>query len=255
MRSQRGFLYYDAGRDRYGIDWRESLSIIVGEALLKEILASRRYMRGRLLDVGCGKRPYALIYDPLVDVSVGTETTFTPHGIAEADAICYAEALPFSSESFDTILCTEVLEHTQQPFIAMQEFFRALKPGGYLLLSVPFIYPIHEAPHDYWRFTPHGLEAICRWAGFEIVSIRAKGGEMTTLVVILQHFVIWGLNWASRLFPGRPLRDAPIVRFLFFLLQKIWIRLARFPFLARDAQSYKMSVGYFIVATKGNILR
>jgi len=66
MRSQRGFLYYDAGRDRYGIDWRESLSIIVGEALLKEILASRRYMRGRLLDVGCGKRPYALIYDPLV---------------------------------------------------------------------------------------------------------------------------------------------------------------------------------------------
>lgn len=255
MRRRQGYLFYDADRDRYGIDWRESLSVVVGEALLKEILASRQYVRGRLLDVGCGKRPFALIYDSLVEASIGTETAFSLHGVADADVICFAEALPFSHDSFDTILCTEVLEHTQQPFLAMYEFFRVLKPGGYLLLSVPFIYPIHEAPHDNWRFTPHGLEAICQWAGFKIVSIHTKGGEMTTLVVLLQHFMIWGLNWTSRLFPGRPLRDAPIVRFLFYLLQKIWMRLTQFPFLARDAKSYKMSNGYFAVATKGDILR
>jgi SAM-dependent methyltransferase len=241
MRSQRGFLYYDASRNRYGIDWRESLSIIVGEILLREILASQSFIKGRLLDIGCGKRPYALIYDPLVIASIGTETAFTPHGTAEADAICYAEALPFSQDSFDTILCTEVLEHTQQPFLAMQEFSRVLKPGGYLLLSVPFIYPIHEAPHDYWRFTPHGLEAICKQARFKIVNFRTKGGEATTLVIILQHFMIWGLNWVSRFLPGKPLRDATVVRFLIYPLQKSWIRLAQISFLARDAHSYKMS--------------
>jgi SAM-dependent methyltransferase len=172
---RRGALRFDLQQQRYSFDEHESLAIVVGELTIKEILAARPYMKGRLLDVGCGKRPYALIYDSLVEQSVGTEVAFSPHGTLAADVINYAENLPFSDRSFDTILCTEVLEHTRRPQQVVQEFARVLKPGGYLLLTVPFIYPVHEAPHDYWRFTNYGLRAICEAAGLTPLYVHQKG--------------------------------------------------------------------------------
>lgn len=66
-----GFVHYDERRQRFGIDWRETLSIAVGELLLQEMLLARPFIRGRLLDVGCGVRPYALINESLVEASVG----------------------------------------------------------------------------------------------------------------------------------------------------------------------------------------
>ena len=165
MDKQKGFLRYNPRTDRYAVDWRQTLSLAVGELLLDEILVARPYFRGRLLDVGCGKRPYSLIYDRLVDTSVGTEVSFSPHGTADADVLARAEALPFRDNSFDTVVCTEVLEHTQDPFRAIRELSRLLTRDGHLLLSVPFLYPVHEAPHDYWRLTPHGLEAMLQSAG------------------------------------------------------------------------------------------
>lgn len=228
VRKQRGFLYYDAKRDRYGIDWRESLSIIVGELLLEEILAGRSYMRGRLLDVGCGKRPYALIYESLVESSVGTEVAFSPHGTAAANIISYAETLPFASYSFDMVLCTEVLEHCQQPFQAMQEFARVLKPCGHLLLSVPFIYPVHEVPHDYWRFTAHGLEAMCQTAGLTLLYIHPKSGIGAALMSLGINLAVRGVNGLSKLLGvSKPLRDRKLVRWFLSVPQWMYLWLAR----------------------------
>jgi len=200
---------------RYGIDSRETLSIVAGELLLRQVLAARPYLRGRLLDVGCGRRPYALIYESLVDISIGTEVAFSPHGTAEADVICYADRPPFSNSCFDTILCTEVLEHTQQPFQVMQELARVLKPGGCLLLSTPFIYPIHEAPHDYWRFTAHGLEALCQWARLSPIYIRSKGGPTATLVSLVISLAVRCANALSKLLGlPQPLRERRAIRWL-----------------------------------------
>jgi SAM-dependent methyltransferase len=228
VRERRGFLYHDAGRDRYGIDWRETLSIVPGELLLDAILACRPYMRGRLLDVGCGKRPYGLIYDSLVDKSIGTEVDYSAHGTAAADVVCQAERLPFASESFDTVLCTEVLEHCRQPFHALMECARVLRPAGHLLLSVPFIYPVHESPHDYWRFTAHGLEAICHAAGLLPLSIRSKGGIGATVVTLGLNVAVRTANGLSKLLRlSRSLRDRVLVRWLLSLPQWTYLRLAR----------------------------
>lgn len=103
MVRKQGFLVYDEANQRYFIDYQQSLSTAANELLLELLLAAQPYMRGRLLDVGCGKRPYALIYERHVELSIGTEVQFSLHGTAAADLIGYAEELPFADASFDTI--------------------------------------------------------------------------------------------------------------------------------------------------------
>lgn len=222
----KGFVRYCEGT--FSIDWRQTLSIIAGELLLEEILAARSYLRGRLLDVGCGKRPYALIYESLVETSIGTEVIFSPHGTAEADVICYAESLPFADGYFDTILCTEVLEHTREPFKVMREFARVLKPGGSVLLSVPFIYPIHEAPHDYWRFTAHGSEAVCRSAGLVPIYIHSKGGPLAAMLSLSINIIIRSVNALGKLLGlPRPLYEQIWLRWLLSLPQWVYLWFSR----------------------------
>lgn len=228
MRVRRGFLIYDSAHDQYEIDYRQTLSILVNELLLESLLAARSYVKGRLLDVGCGKRPYALIYDRLVDTSIGTEVAFSPHGTHAADLICFAESLPFPDQQFDTILCTEVLEHTRQPFQVMHELARLLKPNGHLILSVPFIYPIHEAPYDHWRFTSHGLAVLCRDAGLELVQMTPKGGVAVTMLALVHNITVRAMNVVSKLLRfDPPLYHRPAVRWLICQPQWWYLKLSR----------------------------
>lgn len=228
MQLQRGFLRYDSIRDQYAIDYRQTLSILANELLLELLLDAREYLKGRLLDVGCGKRPYSLIYDRWVDFSIGTEVAFSPHGTHAADLICFAEYVPFPDRQFDTILCTEVLEHTQQPFQVMNELARLLKPGGHLILSVPFIYPIHEAPYDHWRFTAYGLAILCRDVGLELLCIQTKGGVVVTLFILAHNIVVRTMNVVSKLLRlNPPLYDRPMVRWLICQPQWWYLKMSR----------------------------
>ncbi|MBC8512602.1 MAG: class I SAM-dependent methyltransferase [Dehalococcoidia bacterium] len=258
MRKQRGFVYYDERRQRFGIDWRETLSVAIGELLLQEILLARSFIKGRLLDVGCGVRPYALIYEPLVETSVGTEVAYSPHGTGAADAICPAERLPFANQSFDTILCTEVLEHTSEPFVVMEEFARLLKPGGHLLLSVPFIYPIHEAPYDHWRFTSYGIARLCKLVGLEVVYVHPKGKIGATLTVLWCNLAVRGVNAISKLLhQPTPLRDRMVIRWLLVLPQwaYLWLQNTRIAKSTAIKNIYAelgdfLTPGYFLVARR-----
>jgi SAM-dependent methyltransferase len=234
------------------IDWRETLSITVGETIIGGVLSFRPFMRGRLLDVGCGRKPYAPLYEPLTTSSYGTEVTFSPHGTAAADVITIAETLAFAEESFDTIICTEVLEHTRHPFEAMREMARLLRPGGYLLVTVPFLYPLHEMPHDYWRFTPSGLVELCRQADLSVEQIQTKGGVDATAVALVVGVFVRVLNMLSRFLQlETTLRDRLLVRWLIASLQRLY--LYRRGSIARDAQSEPaawMSPGFMLLARR-----
>ncbi|MGQ9765713.1 MAG: class I SAM-dependent methyltransferase [Armatimonadota bacterium] len=226
--NQKGFLNYDLRSNKYSINWKKTTSVIVGELLLEEILSVRSHMKGRLLDVGCGERPYRLVYDNQVEMSVGTEVPWSLHGTADSDVICYAEQLPFPDKSFDFILCTEVLEHTQQPFQVMRELARLLKPGGYLFLSVPFIYPIHEAPNDYWRFTTHGLALACRSVGIQPLSIRSKGGPFASFLALWVNVTVRATNGFGKILGlKRPLSESITFRWLIALPQKMYLWIVR----------------------------
>src|SRR4030095_5709220 len=96
-----------------------------------------------------------------------------------------AQALGLADAVFDVVLCTEVLEHLPEPQRALDEMFRVLKPSGTLLLTTRFLFPIHDAPHDYFRFTKYGLRYLLR--RFEILEVREETDSVGTLAVLLQR--------------------------------------------------------------------
>jgi SAM-dependent methyltransferase len=101
-------------------------------------------------------------------------------GYAVPDTIYYeGDRWPIGDESVDCVLCTETLEHVPEPPAFLDEARRCLRPGGRLLLTVPFAARWHYIPHDYWRFTPSGLERLLSEAGFDRIAVFARGNAMT----------------------------------------------------------------------------
>jgi len=243
-----GFLLFYPETDRYRIDTNDTLSVVAGELLLREILNSRKYMNGRLLDIGCGKKPYSMIYKNLVKSQFGTEVIYSLHGISSADLICPAEKLPFPSNYFDTILCTEVLEHTNQPIEVFKEMVRILRPEGHLILTVPFIYPLHEEPYDNWRFTSHSLSLLSKQNQLTICELHPRARETTTLFVLGINIIIWFLNLVSiGLHLRKPIREWRPIRSAIVAVQYSWLFLFERTPLQRPP---KMTLGYHLVARK-----
>lgn len=168
---------------RLASDWVDlQWSLIID--LMKEVAPRAR---GRLLDVGCGEKPYEDIFRPFVEEYVGVEyeATFTAtaaSGSARKPDFLYDGArLPFEDRSFDTVLNVQVLEHTPRPGALVVEMARVLKDDGLLILSAPFQFRLHEQPHDYFRFSPHGLRTLCAEAGLEVVDVLAQGSLWSVL--------------------------------------------------------------------------
>lgn len=147
-------------------------------------------LEGDVLDIGCtdkalaGHLPQGCRY-------VGLDYYATVQSFYSTRPDVYGDAcrLPLAGRSMDGILLFEVLEHVPDPEAALAELSRVLKPRGLLLLSVPFIYPVHNAPFDFHRFTRHALERSLQRHGFEVESIEPRlrsievGGLMTSLAL------------------------------------------------------------------------
>ena len=167
-------------------------------------------LRGRLLDVGCGKKPYAQ-WLPSVDRHFGVDMPSTMHGVEHADALASVLALPFDSGVFDSVLCTEVLEHTPSPIAGLREMARVAKPGALLLLTVPSSEQLHEKPYDYCRFTCYWLEYLLRETGWEIVRLQPRGGALLELGYRLSIFLYSSLGASAD--PHGKLTPRPLASF------------------------------------------
>lgn len=165
--------------------------------------------------------------DPVLDLGAGNVSTnhsytqFFPnrHTVdidpkREPDTVADLHRLPFEDASHNFIVCTEVLEHCHAPERAIAEMHRVLKPGGTLLLTTRFVYPLHDVPHDYFRFTKYGLEHLFRdWDIVELVpetetfsalgalvqrvgfQTTLRGGKFTKLLVYSTAKLLDALNW------------------------------------------------------------
>jgi SAM-dependent methyltransferase len=137
----------------------------------------------RILDVGCGTKPYYPFFSQKECMYIGVDVS--PN--SKADILCEVEHLPLADESFDVVLCTQVLEHVGSPQDAIQEVYRALKGNGLLILSTHGIWYKH-GQQDYWRWTDMGLRKILT-PFFREVEIKCCGGTLFALFQILNLYV------------------------------------------------------------------
>jgi SAM-dependent methyltransferase len=136
--------------------------------------------RYRLLDVGCGEKPYLPLFAPYASEHVGVDSVENPR----AELRGPVEALPVADGEFPVVLCAQVLEHCDEPAQAVRELHRVTAPGGRVLASTHGTMVYHPAPADYWRWTHAGLERLFRenadWA-----SVRVTPGSGTTACVAM----------------------------------------------------------------------
>ena len=129
-----------------------------------------------ILDAGAGESVYKKVFShcnyKAIDLAVG-ESRWNYAGL---DYIGSLHEMPIDDETFDAVLCTQVLEHLEWPRESVKEMHRVLKPGGRLYMTVPMAQDEHQVPYDFFRYTSYGIESICRRAGFQEVKITPFGG-------------------------------------------------------------------------------
>jgi SAM-dependent methyltransferase len=176
---------------------RDSREVSTGSLVIADRIASAYdrmisvYAKGNLLDLGCGKAPLFGMYAHLVDLVTCVDWNKSLHHLDHIDCLAdVSRPLPFLSGSFDTVVLTDVLEHLPHPWSAMREVARVLRPQGHLLLGVPFLYGIHEAPHDYYRYTEHILRELCENSGLEVLELHPYGGTKEILADLISKAMV-----------------------------------------------------------------
>lgn len=149
-------------------------------------------LHGRILDVGCGSKPYRTLFKN-ADAYIGLEYD-TPENrrLKNADYFYDGVNFPFATDSFDAVVCNQVLEHVFNPDEFVQEINRVLKSDGVLLLSVPFVWDEHEQPWDFARYSSFGLKALLERHGFE-VTVQVKTNDDARIIFQLINAYLYKL--------------------------------------------------------------
>jgi len=160
----------------------------------------------RTLEVGAyGKPSYGRFFPDRIGIDIREGP-----GV---DRIASVYSLPFADGEFQNVLCMSVLEHLEDPPRAIAEMRRILQPGGHCIISVPFLFPIHDTPGDYWRFTKFGLRHLFR-DGWHIESLRAESDTQDAVAILAQRLAYQGRYRADKLVKGFLLLLARILHVL-----------------------------------------
>jgi SAM-dependent methyltransferase len=151
--------------------------------------ALRAHARGRLLDLGCGNVPLYDMYRASIGSAVCVDWPRSYHGRAHVDVACdLNQPLPFASQTFDTVVVSDVIEHLFDYQTAWSEMARVLRPSGRLIIGVPFLYWLHEEPYDYFRPTEFALRRYCERHALRVVTLEPYGGAVDVIFdIIAKH--------------------------------------------------------------------
>lgn len=174
---------------------------------------AQEYLKGRLIDIGCGAKPYKELLAPFVSEHLGVDHPATLHDKSNIDLVGTAYDIPVRSSTFDSALCTSVLEHLEEPELALRECHRILKTGACAVYSVPFIWHLHEEPRDFFRYSKYGLNYLFEKVGFKVVKIKPLSGFWVTFGQLL----VYNLYRLNR----GPLRWLKVIVAIGFLIQVI----------------------------------
>jgi SAM-dependent methyltransferase len=152
----------------------------------------------RVLDAGAGEGKYANEFVRQLYCGVDLAIGDAAWNYSRLDVVADLAALPFSDAAFDAALHIVTIEHLPEPAAALREMARTLKPGKFLVLAAPHEWEVHQAPHDYFRYTRHGLNYLLDNAGFDALEIRPAGGYFRLLARRLLNglqFFTGGARW------------------------------------------------------------
>jgi SAM-dependent methyltransferase len=187
----------------------------------------------RVLDAGAGECQYAGHFKKHRYTSVDLGVGDAAWNYGTLDAVADLTALPFPGATFDACLNVVTLEHVRDPAAALAEMGRVLKPGGRLLLIVPHEWEVHQAPHDYFRYTRYGVAWLLDQAGFCEAEIRPVGG--------------WFRLMSRRLLNGLQFFPGPLIVIAAFFFAPLALVLPLFDSLDRERN---FTLGYICTAKR-----
>lgn len=204
--------------------------------------ARRRFpvLNGKVLDLGCGTRPFESDILKHASEYIGVDWSNTLHGLTADIAADLNEPLPIQSESIDHVVSFEVMEHLREPESMLREAFRILKNGGTITVSTPFQWWIHEAPWDYYRYTCFGHQYMFGKAGFVEVNVEPTTGFWAMWLLKLNyqtHRLVTGPGWKRRLMRA-------------ILVPCWWTNQQLGRWLDRWWREERETAGYFVTARK-----
>lgn len=175
--------------------------------LFKSVKKHSHNLKGRLLDFGCGSKPYKDFFAVTEYIGVDFVNEGHPHDHEQIDVYYDGKTIPFPDNSFDSILSSEVFEHVFNLPEILVELNRVLKPGGKILITCPFVWKEHELPHDYARYTLFALKDLLEKNNF-IVRTTDKSGNFMQVIsqLTVLYFYDTGYSIVKRI---------PIIREIF----------------------------------------
>ncbi len=189
----------------------------------------------KIIDVGSGNSSYGVFFPNRITVDIDPKRK--PHVIGSA------YDLPFKDGEVEAVLSTDVFEHLKDPVKAVAEMKRVLKKGGTVIFATRFIFPIHDSPNDFWRFTKYGLRELFK--DFDIVELEAETVNFSTISILLQR-----IGFQTKLRFNKP------AKLFIFLLARLlthcnWIITEEYGDICRkNKEDGMMASGYYLVAKK-----
>lgn len=150
-------------------------------------------LSGKLLDFGCGRKPYQNLFHVSEYIGVDIKYSGHSHEHSKVDVFYDGISLPFANDHFNAVFTSEVIEHLSNPEQTIPELYRVIKPGGRLLLTAPFCWNEHEMPFDFNRYTSVGMQQLLQKHGFKILS-QEKSGNFARVCFQLAALYVFELT-------------------------------------------------------------
>jgi SAM-dependent methyltransferase len=183
---------------------------LIRKGIEKDIALLSKKVDGKLLDFGCGSKPYQKYFNHVSQyIGLDIEQSGHTHQNEQIDVFYDGKVIPFSDSHFDAVFSSEVFEHVFNIDEVLQEVKRVLKPDGKLLLSCPFSWPEHEVPYDFARYSSYGIKSVIERNGFEIIEQKKTGHFLEVLFQYLIFYIFCFI-------PKKP-------AFIYFILHQILI--------------------------------
>lgn len=162
----------------------------VRKNLYKNIREFAFLFDGKVLDFGCGAKPYKELFKRCSEyIGCDIEISGHDHKSEQIDVFYDGKKIPFEDEYFDNIFTSEVFEHVFNLDPILDELYRVLKPGGYMLATVPFIWNEHEIPFDYGRYTSFGIKSLLKHHGFRIVKLKKSTNYIEMIYQMKMEYI------------------------------------------------------------------